>query len=95
MATVTKKFRDDFETWAAHRIASGQCSNKEIESTREMLRADLAPGPDHLRAGLTVIVGGVEIPAAIDDHEELYRLWADYFATEADCIRTLRKERAA
>lgn len=95
MATVTKKFRDDFETWAAHRIATGQCSSEEIESTRDMLRADLAPGPDHLRAGLSVVVGGVELPAAIDDHEERYRLWADYFATEADCIRTIRKERAA
>lgn len=95
MATVTKKFRDDFETWAAHRVATGKCSSEEIESVREMLRADLAPGPDHLRAGLSVAVGGVAISAAIDDHEERYRLWADYFATEAECIRTIRKESAA
>ena len=32
---------------------------------------------------MTVIVGGVEIPTAIDDHEERYRLWAEYFEAEA------------
>ena len=30
---------------------------------------------------------GVEVPATIDDHNERYRLWADYFAAEAEAIR--------
>ena len=93
MATVTRKFRDDFEAWSAHRIYSGQWSEIEMERFKDMLRRDLAPGADQLREGLTVIVAaGVEIPAAIDDHEERYRLWADYFAIEAESIRSVQKE---
>jgi hypothetical protein len=60
-----------------------------MEEFRGTIRQDLAPGPDLLRAGLVVIVGGVEVPAAIEDHEERYRLWADFFAAEADSIRNL------
>jgi len=93
MATVTRKFRDDFEAWAAHRVASGQWTETEMEQFKDMLRRDLAPGADQLREGLTVIVAaGVEIPAAIDDYEERYRLWADYFAIEAESIRSVQKE---
>jgi hypothetical protein len=89
MATVTRKFKDDFETWAAHRIEAGDWTPAEMEEFRGTIRQDLAPGPDLLRAGLVVIVGGVEVPAAIEDHEERYRLWADFFAAEADSIRNL------
>ena len=89
MATVTKKFRDDFEVWAAHRITSGAWSEAEMSDFKELLRQDLAPGPDQLRAGLMVIIAaGVEVPVAIDDSEERYRLWADFFSTEAESIRT-------
>lgn len=88
MATVTRKFRDDFETWAGQRIAAGQWTGAEMADFRDMLRKDLEPGPDQLRAGVKVILAaGVEIPAAIDDHEERYRLWADFFAAEAEAIR--------
>lgn len=91
MAIVTRKFRDDFETWAGHRIASGQWCESEMADFKNMLRIDLAPGPDQLRKGLGVINdAGVEFPATIDDHEARYRLWADYFAAEAEDIR-LRK----
>lgn len=84
MATVTRKFRDDFEAWAANRVATGEFSQEEMADFKDMLRRDLAPGPDQLRAGQVVIfAAGVEIPAAIDDHEERYQLWADYFACEA------------
>lgn len=55
---------------------------------RDTLRRDLAPGPDQLREGLTVIVANIEIPAAINDHEQRYRLWAEFFATEAEAIRS-------
>lgn len=88
MATVTKKFRDDFETWAAPRIASGQWSEAEMADFKAMLRRDLEPGPDQLRAGAKIIIAaGVEVQAAIDEHEERYRLWADFFAAEAEAIR--------
>lgn len=84
MTTVTRKFRDDFEAWAARRLTAGEWTEAEMSDFKEMLRRDLAPGTDQLRAGLVVIVtAGVEIPAAIDDHEERYRLWAEYFAAEA------------
>ncbi len=88
MATVTSKFRDDFEAWAADRIARGVFTDAEMAEFKDMLRRDLAPGADQLRAGLLVIVAaGVEVPAEIDDHEERYRLWSEYFAAEVEAIR--------
>jgi len=90
MASVTKRFRDDFEAWAANRVATGEFSLEEMADFKEMLRRDLEPGPDQLRAGLTVILAaGVEIPATVDDPEERYRLWADFFAVEVKAIRSL------
>lgn len=90
MASVTRKFRDDFEAWAANRVATSEFSLEEMADFKEMLRRDLAPGPDQLRAGQTMILtAGVEIPATIDDHEERYRLWADYFSAEAKIIWTM------
>lgn len=88
MATVTRKFRDEFDTWAADRLARGLFTPAEMVEFKDMLRRDLEPGPDHLREGLTVInAAGVEVPATIDDHEERYRLWGGYFATETEAIR--------
>ena len=88
MATVTRKFRDDFELWAAHQIEAGGFTPVEMADFKDMLRRDLAPGPDQLREGLKVIIAsGVEIPASIDDHQERYRMWADYFAGEVEAIR--------
>ena len=88
MTIVTRKFRDDFETWAAHRIATGEWIEGEMENFKQMLRHDLAPGPDQVRAGLSAIIAaGVEVPAAINDHEERYRLWENFFSLEAECIR--------
>lgn len=90
MATVTRKFRDDFECWSADRLARGEFSEADMAEFKDMLRRDLAPGPDQLREGLTAILAsGVEVPATIDDHDERYRLWADYFTTEAEAIRAL------
>lgn len=90
MATVTRKFRDDFECWAADRLARGEFTEADMAEFKDMLRRDLAPGPDQLRDGLTVILAsGVEVPATIDDHEERYRYWADFFAAEAEAIRAL------
>lgn len=94
MATVTRKFRDDFDTWAADRLAKGEFAEADMAEFKDLLRRDLAPGPDQLRAGLTVIIAtGVEMPATIDDHEERYRLWADYFSVEAKAIRSINKEK--
>lgn len=90
MATVTRKFRDDFECWAAHQLATGDYTQDDMEELRAAIRRDLMPGPDQLREGLTVIIAaGVEVSAAIDDHNERYRLWADFFAAEAESIRRL------
>lgn len=93
MATVTRKFRDDFECWAADRLARGQFTAADMAEFKGSLRRDLAPGPDLLREGLTVIIApGVEVPATIDDHEERYRLWSDFFAAEAEAIRRLQQK---
>lgn len=95
MATVTKRFKDDFDTWAADRIASGAFTESDMADFKDMLRRDLTPGPDQLREGLSVIIAaGVEVPAAIDDHEERYRVWADFFAAEAEAIRALQRRAA-
>lgn len=84
MATVTKKFRDDFECWASDRLTRGEFTQADMDEFKEMLRRDLTPGPDQLRVGLHVFnAAGVEVPAAIDDHEERYRVWANFFAAEA------------
>lgn len=91
MATVTRKFRDDFDAWAADRLAKGEFTETDMAEFKDLLRRDLAPGPDQLRDGLTVIIAaGLEVPAAIDDHEERYRLWGDYFAVEAEAIRNIK-----
>lgn len=90
MATVTRKFRDDFECWAADRLARGEFTEADMTEFKDILRRDLAPGPDQLRDGLTVILAsGLEVPTTIDDHEERYRLWANYFAVESQTIRAL------
>jgi len=95
MATVTRKFRDDFDTWAADRLAKGEFTQADMSEFKDMLRRDLTAGPDQLREGLTVVIAaGVEVPATIDDYEERYRLWADYFALEAEAIRELQRKAA-
>lgn len=95
MATVTRKFRDDFECWATDRVSCGHFTAIEMADFRDMLRRDLTPGPDQLREGLTVIIAaGVEVPAAIDDNERRYQLWADFFAAEAEAIRGLHRKAA-
>lgn len=91
MATVTRKFRDDFDLWATDRLAKGEFTEGDMAEFKDLLRRDLAPGPDQLREGLTVIIAsGVEVPATIDDHEERYRFWADFFAVEAEAIRNIK-----
>ena len=56
MATVTRKFRDDFETWAADRIAAGTWTAPDIEELRGLLRIDLAPGPDQPATPLRAVI---------------------------------------
>lgn len=95
MATVTRKFKDDFDTWASDRIAAGQFTKDEMEELKGMLRIDFAPGPDQLRAGYTFLnEKGIVIPATIDDHEERYRVWSEYFAEEANIIRGTHRKAA-
>lgn len=89
MATVTRKFRDDFETWAADRLAKGEFTPADMDEFKDLLRLDLTPGPDQLREGLTIIISaGVEVPAAIDDHEQRYQLWADFFTKSRNASLT-------
>lgn len=83
MATVTRKFKEQFDIWAANKIANGDFTNQEMEDLKGLLRKDFTPGPDQLRAGMTFIkAAGVEVPATIDDHEERYRVWDEYFTSE-------------
>ena len=94
MAKVTKRFKENFDVWAKWKIERGDFTPAEMEEFREVVRRDLSPGPDVNREGLTVIVAGVEISAAIDDAGERYRLWDEFFADEVDAIRR-RSLRAA
>lgn len=95
MATVTRKFRDDFEIWATDRLTKGEFTEADMAEFKDLLRCDLTPGPDQLREGLTIVIAaGVEVPATVDDHDERYRLWADFFAVEAEVIRTLQRKAA-
>ena len=90
MTTVTKKFRDDFEVWATYNLTQGNWTHEDMTEFKAMLRKDLAPGPDLLRAGLTVLIAEVmEVPVTIDNCEDRHQLWADYFAAEASAIRAL------
>lgn len=88
MVTVTRKFRDDFETWAADRVAKGEFTLEEMAEFQALLRLDLTAGPDHLRVDLMIsTAAGVSTPAAIHDLATRYRLWADFFAAESEAIR--------
>lgn len=86
--TVTKQFKEDFDTWAADRIKWGDFSPSEMDEFKAMLRQDMAPGKDQLRDGLDVIkAAGVTVPAMIDNHEERIKLWSEFFAQSAKAIR--------
>ena len=77
MATVTKQFKQNYEFWIAKKIESGEFSQAEADELKVMIRKDLTEGPDQLRNG----------PPVIDDHEERYRLWDAFFATEVQEMR--------
>ena len=89
MATVTKKFRDNYENWIANKMAAGEFSQQEAAELKEMIRKDLTEGPDQLREGLEIITAaGVTMPATIDDHLERYRLWDSFFESENQEIQS-------
>ena len=88
MATVTARFKDNYECWSAYKVASGEFTQDEMNGLKVMIRKDLTKGPDQLRQGLEIInLAGVPIPATIDDHEERYQLWDRFFAEECEAIR--------
>lgn len=92
---VSKEFKEDFDTWANDRLHFKQFTQEEMEEMKGLLRIDFAPGPDQLRAGYTFLnEQGVTIPATIDDHEERYRVWSEYFADEASIIRGTNRKAA-
>ena len=75
MATVTKAFKENYDFWIANRVESGEFTPADAEELRVMIRKDLTPGPDQFRQ------------FAIDDHEERFKLWDDFFAAECAEIR--------
>ena len=90
--TVSRQFRDDFETWANDRLHFGAFTKEDMEEMRAMIRTDLTPGPDQLRDGLKVITAaGVEVPAMIDNVEDRIKCWTDYFAACAHEIRNRQR----
>jgi len=89
MATVTKRFRDNFERFAADRVATGEFSAEEMAEFRGMVRKDLQPGPDQIRGAVDcLMVAGVKIPATIDDESDRYLLWDEYFAWAVEEIES-------
>ena len=77
----------NFETFAADRVANGCFSEEEVVELRNAVKQDLRPGPDTLRCGLEFVTAdGDVVPANIDDENERYRLWDEFFSVEADDI---------
>lgn len=76
MATVTKAFKENYDFWIKNRIECGEFTESDAEELRVMIRKDLTPGKDQLRQ------------FAIDDHEERFKLWDHFFATECAEIRS-------
>ncbi len=92
MATVSRRFRDNFETFSAHRIATGEFTVEDVAELKRLIKIDLEPGPDQLRNECFFLnAAGVKIPATIDDHEERYRYWAEFFEAEVGDIELQRK----
>ena len=92
MATVSRRFRDNFETFSAHRIATGEFTAEDVAELKRLIQIDLTPGPDQLRKEVFFLnAAGVKIPATIDDHEERYRYWAEFFEAEVADIELQRK----
>lgn len=86
--TVTKQFKEDFDTWAAYRLQHGDFTPEDMDEFKVLLRKDMTPGPDQLREGLTFIsAAGVEVPAMIDNVDDRIKCWTDYFAACAKDIR--------
>ncbi len=83
--TVSRRFRDSFDAFAAHRVDSGAFTDAEMEEFRALVRIDLRPGPDQLRGGVDCLtLAGVKIPAKIDSQEDRYRLWDEFFRVEVE-----------
>ena len=81
----------NFETFAADRVAKGWFSEGDVEELRRAVKQDLRPGPDTLRQGLEFVTAdGGTVPATIDDRDERYRLWDEFFAAEAEDIKLRR-----
>jgi len=95
MAKVTRVFRDNFDAWSQYKIDSCHFTVAEIEDLRALIRIDLTPGPDQLRGKCEFLtIAGVKIPATIDDHEERYKLWDEFFASEVADIRLIERTAA-
>jgi hypothetical protein len=85
--TVSAAFRRNFEIFAEHRVSSGFFTDEEMEGLRELIRKDLRPGPDQIRAEVDCLeIAGVKIPATIDDVADRYRLWDEFFAAEVEAL---------
>lgn len=86
--TVTKQFKEDFETWSNERLKWGDFTPEDMAEFKAMIRKDLAPGKDQLREGLEIInAAGVTVPAMIDNYEDRIKAWTSYFSACANEIR--------
>lgn len=92
MAKVNRRFRENFDAFSAHRIATGEFTADDVADLKRLIQIDLTPGPDQLRQECFFLnASGVKIPATIDDHEERYRYWAEFFEAEVADIELQRR----
>ena len=92
MATVSRRFRDNFDAFSTHRMETGEFTADDVAELKRLIQIDLTPGPDQLREEVFYLnSSGVKIPATIDDHEERYRYWADFFEAEVEDIELQRR----
>lgn len=72
MAMVSKQFKANFDEWIKKQVKEGSYTESDVVELKEIIKADLSPGPDMLRG----------IKVKIDDHKERYKLWDDFFREE-------------
>lgn len=106
--TVTKQFKDNFDTWAADVIERGEWTKAQMEGIpghademqaigfKGILRKfELSDGPDRLRDTLMHrLPDGSYTKSAIDCPKRRFAAWDAYFSEQAEIIRS-RSRRSA
>ena len=86
MTNVNRQFFENFNRFEKDRLERGVFTAEEMAEYKDIIRKDLAYGPDRIRFGCAVFVGGILQSGEILDHKERTKLWSDFFEEEAKLI---------